>query len=85
MVEPLTCEQAGSIGIGMTCSSCLLEQPSITSNCHEKKESVSLEEQQNWVKVESMSWLKSGAEYDDVFISHLEITPNFSENLERNL
>jgi hypothetical protein len=51
MVEPLTCEQAGSIGIGMTCSSCLLEQPSITSNCHEKKGSVSLEEQQNWAKM----------------------------------
>ncbi len=51
MVEPLTCEQAGSIGIGMICSSCLLEEPSITSNCHEKKESVSLEEQQNWPKM----------------------------------
>jgi hypothetical protein len=51
MVEPLTCEQAGSIGSGMTCSRCLLEQPSIISNCHEKKESVSLEEQQNWAKM----------------------------------
>jgi hypothetical protein len=65
---------------------CLSSNPSITSNCPEKKESVSLEEQQNWVKmfgsVESVSWLKSGAEYDDVFMSYLEITPNFSDNLD---
>jgi hypothetical protein len=35
------------------------------------------------LKVESVSWLKSGAEYNDVFMSHLEIMTNFSENLER--
>ncbi len=65
MVEPLTFEQAGSIGIGMTCSSCLLEQPSITTMKrrnlpHQDHLLLSSRTGQRCLKVESTSWLKSG-------------------------
>jgi hypothetical protein len=83
------CEHVGNLDIGMTCLICLPKQASITWHYHEKKKHVSIKKMiltnrvtQRCSKVENMSWLKFCVEYDDEFVSHMEIMTKFLKRLK---